>query len=76
MARTKVKQMGDDKLIGVIEKLQDEMAVQKSLDSTTLDMSDDNIIANKILQAKYSFLYNEARHRHTRFSGYTNAISE
>ncbi|MDF7681948.1 YaaL family protein [Lactobacillus sp. ESL0679] len=76
MARTKVKQMGDDKLVDVIEKLQDEMAVQKSLDPTTLDMSDDNIIANKILQAKYSFLYNEARHRHTRFSGYTNAISE
>ncbi|MDF7669038.1 MULTISPECIES: YaaL family protein [unclassified Lactobacillus] len=76
MARTKVKEMGDDKLVAVIEKLQDEIAVQKSLDPTTLDMSDDNIIANKILQAKYSFLYNEARRRHTRFSGYTNAISE
>lgn len=76
MARIKVKKMGDDKLVAVIEKLQDEIAVQKSLDPTTLDMSEDNIIANKILQAKYSFLYNEARLRHTRFSGYTNAISE
>ncbi|BDR60818.1 YaaL family protein [Lactobacillus xylocopicola] len=75
MAR-RVKQMGDDQLIATIAKLQEEIAVQKSLDLTTLDMSDNNIVARKILRAKYSFLYDEARIRHTRFSGFTNAISE
>jgi len=39
-------------------------------------MSEDNVISGKILRAKYSFLYDEARLRHTRFSGFTNAISE
>ncbi|HBQ43221.1 MAG TPA: DUF2508 domain-containing protein, partial [Lactobacillus acetotolerans] len=46
------------------------------LDQTTLDMSEDNVVAGKILLAKYSFLYDEARYRHTRFSGLTNAITQ
>lgn len=76
MVHDKIKKLGDQRLIATIETLQEEIAIQKSLDPTTLDMSEDNIIVGKILQAKYSFLYDEARHRHTRFSGFTNAISE
>lgn len=76
MARKQVKQIGDERLLSTIEKLQAEIAVQKSLNPTTLDMSEDNIIATKILFEKYTFLYDEARHRHTRFSGFTNAISK
>lgn len=76
MKQNKVKKLGDDRLVASIEKLQEEIAIQKNLDPTTLDMSENNIVANKILRAKYAFLYNEARYRHTRFSGFTNAISE
>ena len=76
MAHNKVKKMGDELLIATIEDLQEQIAVQKNLDPTTLDMSEDNVVSGKILRAKYSFLYNEARHRHTRFSGFSNAISE
>lgn len=72
----KIKKEGDDKLVAVVEKIQNEIALQQDLDQTTLDMSDDNLIASKILRAKYSFLYSEARHRHTRFSGITNAITQ
>ena len=76
MARNKVKKMGDELLMATIEDLQEQIAVQKNLDPTTLDMSEDNVVIGKILRAKYSFLYNEARHRHTRFSGFSNAISD
>ena len=76
MARNKVKKMGDELLMATIEDLQEQIAVQKNLDPTTLDMSEDNVVSCKILKAKYSFLYNEARHRHTRFSGFSNAISD
>lgn len=74
--RNKVKEEGDQKLVAAVEKLQNQISLQQDLDITTLDMSDDNIIANKILRAKYSFLYSEARYRHTRFSGLTNAITQ
>lgn len=74
--KNKIKKQGDQQLITLVEKLQNEIAFQRNLDQTTLDMSDDNLIANKILRAKYSFLYNEARHRHTRFSGITNAVTQ
>ncbi|MBU3829110.1 MAG: YaaL family protein [Candidatus Lactobacillus pullistercoris] len=74
--RDKVKEAGDKKLVALVEKIQNQIALQQDLDHNTLDMSDDNVIANKILQAKYSFLYSEARHRHTRFSGITNAITQ
>lgn len=76
MAKDKIKIEGDQKLIALIEKLQNQIALQQDLDQTTLDMSDDNVVANKILRAKYSFLYSEARKRHTRFSGITNAITQ
>lgn len=74
--KDKIKEEGDQKLIALVEKLQNQIAFQQDLDQTTLDMSDDNVVASKILQAKYSFLYNEARYRHTRFSGITNAITQ
>lgn len=74
--KDKIKEEGDQKLIAVVEKLQNQIAFQQDLDQTTLDMSDDNLVASKILRAKYTFLYNEARHRHTRFSGITNAITQ
>ncbi|TSO25896.1 YaaL family protein [Lactobacillus sp. LL6] len=74
--RNKIKEEGDKRLITLVEKLQNEIALQKDLDQTTLDMSDDNVVASKILRAKYTFLYNEARHRHTKFSGITNAITQ
>ena len=76
MARNKIKNMGDEWLMATIEDLQEKIAVQKNLDPTTLDMSEDNVVTGEILRAKYSFLYDEARHRHTRFSGFTNAISD
>ena len=76
MSQNKVKELGDQRLITTIEKLQAEIAVEKSLDATTLDMSENNIVAGKILLGKYAFLYDESRHRNTRFSGFTNAISE
>ena len=72
----KIKEQGDKKLITLVEKLQNEIALQNGLDQNTLDMSDDNLVASKILQAKYTFLYDEARYRHTRFSGITNAITQ
>lgn len=74
--RNKVKEEGDAQLVALIEKLQNQIALQQDLDKTTLDMSDDNMVASKILRAKYSFLYSEARHRNTRFSGITNAITQ
>ena len=72
----KIKEQGDQKLITLVEKLQNEIALQNGLDQNTLDMSDDNLVASKILRAKYTFLYDEARYRHTRFSGITNAITQ
>ena len=72
----KIKEQGDQKLITLVEKLQNEIALQNGLDQNTLDMSDDDLVASKILRAKYTFLYDEARYRHTRFSGITNAITQ
>ena len=72
----KIKEQGDKKLITLVEKLQNEIALQNGLDQNTLDLSDDNLVASKILRAKYTFLYDEARYRHTRFSGITNAITQ
>lgn len=74
--RNKVKEEGDQKLVALIERLQDELALEQDLDQTTLDMSDDNVVASQILRAKYSFLYDEARYRNTRFSGISSAITQ
>ena len=56
--------------------MQNQLALEQDLDQNTLDLSDDNYIQGRILKAKYTFLYNEARHRGTRFSGITNAITQ
>lgn len=74
--KDKIKELGDQKLVAEIEKLQNQIALEQDLDQTTLDLSDDNYIQGKILRAKYTFLYNEARYRGTRFSGITNAITQ
>ena len=74
--KNKIKELGDQKLVTEIEKLQNQLALEQDLDQNTLDLSDDNYIQGRILKAKYTFLYNEARHRGTRFSGITNAITQ
>ena len=74
--KNKIKELGDQKLVTEIEKLQNQLALEQDLDQNTLDLSDDNYIHGRILKAKYTFLYNEARHRGTRFSGITNAITQ
>ncbi|AFR21408.1 YaaL family protein [Lactobacillus helveticus] len=74
--KNKIKELGDQKLVTEIEKLQNQLALEQDLDQNTLDLSDDNYIQDRILKAKYTFLYNEARHRGTRFSGITNAITQ
>jgi hypothetical protein len=76
MKKDKIKEKGDQELVALVEKIQDQIAWQQSLNQTTVDMSADNVVASKILRAKYSFLYDEARHRHTIFSGITNAITK
>ena len=74
--KDKIKELGDQKLVAEIEKLQNQISLEQNLDQNTLDLSDDNYVQNKILKAKYTFLYNEARYRGTRFSGITNAITQ
>ena len=71
----KIKQAEDEKLMALVEKLQQEISLSNGLDNMTLDMSDDNIVADKILRAEYAFLYDEARYRHASYTGVTNAIS-
>lgn len=72
----KIKQAEDEKLMAFVEKLQQEISLSNGLDNMTLDMSDDNIVADKILRAEYAFLYDEARYRHASYTGVTNAISQ
>ncbi|MFB5979901.1 YaaL family protein [Lactobacillus delbrueckii] len=72
----KIKQAEDEKLMALVEKLQQEISLSNGLDNMTLDMSDDNIVADKILRAEYDFLYDEARYRHASYTGVTNAISQ
>lgn len=72
----KIKQAEDEKLMALVEKLQQEISLNNGLDNMTLDMSDDNIVADKILRAEYAFLYDEARYRHASYTGVTNAISQ
>ena len=72
----KIKQAEDEKLMALVEKLQQEISLSNGLDNMTLDMSKDNIVADKILRAEYAFLYDEARYRHASYTGVTNAISQ
>lgn len=74
--RGQVKRLGDERLIEVISRLQKQLANQKIFDQTTIDSSDDNVIANKILHAKYNFLYEEARRRNTKSSSSGSVITQ
>lgn len=53
--QAKIKAMGDQKLVAEIEKLQNQIALEQDLDQTTLDLSEDNYVQNRILKAKYTF---------------------
>ncbi|QNQ81432.1 YaaL family protein [Lactobacillus sp. PV034] len=74
--KNRIKKLGDDQLIEVISRLQTQLANQKMLDQTTIDLSDDNRIADRILQAKYNFLYDEAKRRNTKSSGLASVITQ
>ena len=74
--KDRVKKLGDQELISIISKLQNQQANQKMFDQTTIDLSDDNRIANRILQAKYNFLYEEARRRNTKSSILDSVITQ
>lgn len=54
--QAKIKAMGDQKLVAEIEKLQNQIALEQDLDQTTLDLSEDNYVQNRILKAKYTFV--------------------
>lgn len=71
-----VKKLGDQELIKVISRLQSQRANKKMFDQTTIDLSDDNRIADRILQAKYNFLYEEARRRNTKSSILDSVITQ
>ena len=71
-----VKKLGDQELIKVISRLKSQRANKKMFDQTTIDLSDDNRIADRILQAKYNFLYEEARRRNTKSSILDSAITQ
>ncbi|QNQ81881.1 DUF2508 family protein [Lactobacillus sp. PV037] len=71
-----IKKVGDGRLIATVTRLQRQIAMQKTFEPTTLDLSTDNRIADKILHAKYNFLYNEARRRHTASSNSDSVITQ
>lgn len=71
-----IKKLGDGRLIETVTKLQQQIAMQKTFEPTTLDLSNENRIADKILRAKYNFLYNEARKRHTVSSNPDSVITQ
>ncbi len=52
--KDKIKELGDQKLVAEIEKLQNQISLEQNLDQNTLDLSDDNYVQNKILKAKYT----------------------
>lgn len=58
-----IKQQGDQELLALVTKIQQKMNYNRTLDDLSIDQSSDNLIANKILRAKYNFLYREARER-------------
>ena len=48
--KDKIKELGDQKLVAEIEKLQNQIALEQDLDQTTLDLSDDNQMGDKFFQ--------------------------
>lgn len=76
MRKHRIKQKEDERLLATVAKLQAERASDQALDMNTLDFSEDNKVAETILQAKYTFLYNEARYRHARATNIDGVITE
>ena len=68
--RHKVKKAGDERLLKVVAQLQRQL-----FDQTTIDYSFDNRVLNKILHAKFIFLYEEARRRNTKSSSSSSVIT-
>lgn len=73
--RHKVKKAGDERLLKVVAQLQRQLAEQKVFDQTTIDYSFDNRVLNKILHAKFIFLYEEARRKNTKSSSSSSVIT-
>ncbi len=77
MAKKKsVKQLGDENLLHLVGELQKKIAYEKTLNSLAMDQSADNLIASKILHAKYNFLYKEARLRNAPSEQTNSVISQ
>jgi hypothetical protein len=76
MRKNRIKQREDERLLATVAKLQAQRASEQVLDMNALDFSEDNKVAEKILQAKYVFLYNEARYRHARATNIDGVITE
>ena len=76
MRKNRIKQREDERLLATVAKLQAQRASEQVLDMNALDFSEDNKVAEKILQAKYVFLYNEARYRHARATNMDGVITE
>lgn len=76
MRKNRIKQREDERLLATVAKLQAQRTSEQVLDMNALDFSEDNKVAEKILQAKYVFLYNEARYRHARATNIDGVITE
>ena len=63
--KNKIKELGDQKLVTEIEKLQKQLAIEQDLDQNTLDLSDDNYIylncikGNKEIIKLHNKIYNQ-----------------
>lgn len=75
MAKKRLREQADDSLMESISRLQQKLALTKTLQATSMDDSPENVIALKILKAKYNFLFKEARLRQTSSAGPNNVIS-
>lgn len=75
MGKHNLREQADSQLMTSIANLQQQLALTKTLSETSLDDSPDNIVALKILKAKYNFLFKEARLRQTSSKGLNNVIS-
>lgn len=58
-----LKEQGDQALLSLLTKIQQKMIYDRSFDELVIDESEDNLIATKILHAKYNFLYRQVRLR-------------
>ncbi|TFD96293.1 MULTISPECIES: YaaL family protein [Jeotgalibacillus] len=59
----KLKQEFDDKLVDLMHDTRDEWQQQKGLAEMSLEKSPQLIAAEKMAEARYFYLFKEARHR-------------